>query len=228
MRKMTSEHLNETEGKGDARKLCNEIRSIEASQWYDSRNQAKRVGAGQGGAGGTGARWCDKCQSSSHSTEKCWGRCGTCNKFGHPTDRCWENPANGKPQGAAGAAKTVQVPSTLEPIPPTGPTPEEIAAKKAKQKEKNKRLALKRKEKKAKKKKEAEEAKSAADTGRQTPPLPPLTASSSSEEDSPRKSPVRSRTFRVLGNTAKKSLHQKLNTISEDELEQLGEEIERC
>ena len=167
MRKMTSEHLNDTDGKGDARKLCNEIRSIEASRWYDSRNQAKRVGAGQGGAGGTGARWCDKCQSSSHSTEKCWGRCGTCNKFGHPTDRCWENPANGKPQGAAGAAKTVQVPSTLEPIPPTGPTPEEIAAKKAKQKEKNKRLALKRKEKKAKKKKEAEEAKSAADTGRQ-------------------------------------------------------------
>ena len=66
MRKMTSEHLNETEGKGDARKLCNEIRSIEASQWYDSRNQAKRVGAGQGGGGGPGARWCDKCQSSSH------------------------------------------------------------------------------------------------------------------------------------------------------------------
>ena len=134
MRKMTSEHLNDTEGKGDARKLCNEIHSIEASQWYDSRNQAKRVGAGQGGAGGAGARWCDKCQSSSHSTEKCWGRCGTCNKFGHPTDRCWENPANGKPQGAAGAAKTVQVPSTLEPTPPTGSTPEEIAAKKAKQK----------------------------------------------------------------------------------------------
>ena len=113
-------------------------------------------------------------------------------------------------------------------MPPTGPTPEEIAAKKARQKEKNKRLALKRKEKKAKKKKEAEEAKSAADAGRQTPPLPPLTASSSSEEDSPRKSPVRSRTYRVLGDTAKKSLYQKLNTISEDELEQLGEEIERC
>ena len=41
MRKMTSEHLNDTEGKGDARKLCNEIRSIEASQWYDSRNHAR-------------------------------------------------------------------------------------------------------------------------------------------------------------------------------------------
>ena len=39
---------------------------------------------------------------------------------------------------------------------------------------------------------------------------------------------MRSRTYRVLGDTAKKSLYQKLNTISEDELEQLGEEIERC
>ena len=104
-------------------------------------------------------------------------------KFGHPTNLCWENPANGRPQGAGGAAKTVQVPNPQDqPVPPTGPTPEEIAAKKARQKEKNKRLALKRKEKKAKKKKEAEEAKSAADTGRPTPPLPPLTASSSSEK----------------------------------------------
>ena len=114
-------------------------------------------------------------------------------------------------------------------VSPTDPTPEELAAKKAKKKEKNKKQALKRKEKKAEKKKEAEEAKSAA-AGRETPPLPPLAASSSSssEEDSPRKSPVRSRTTRVLGDTAKKSLFQYLNTISEDEGEKLGEEIERC
>ena len=187
MRKMTSEHLESTDGKADARKLCNEIRSIEASQWYDSRNQAKRVGAGAGGpggpgGGGAGGRWCTTCQSSSHDTEKCWGRCKTCSNFGHPTHLCWENPGNGKPQGA-GAAKAVQITNPPSVPPPNDPTPEEIAAKKAKQKEKNKKQALKRKEKKAKKKKEAEEAKSAAAAGRETPPLPPLAASSSSSSE---------------------------------------------
>ena len=134
MKKMCSEHLESTDGRGDARKLCNEIRSVECSQWYDTRTQAKRVGAGGaagGGPGGApGGRWCETCQSTSHSTEKCWGKCRTCQKFGHPTHLCWENPAN-KGAGAGGAAKTVQVP-----IPPTvptpEPTPEELAAKKAK------------------------------------------------------------------------------------------------
>ena len=233
MRRMTSEHLEATDGKGDARKLCNEIRSIECSQWYDSRNQAKRAGAGNagGGGGGAGARWCQACQSTSHDTEKCWGKCKICSKMGHPTHLCWDNPDNGKPRGAgAGAAKAAQI--NDPPVLPVEPTPEEIAAKKAKQKEKNRKLNLKKKEKKAaaaKKKKEDAEAKTAADAGRTSPPLPPLAASSSSsEEDSPRKSPIRSRHFRVLGDSAKKSLFQFLNTISEDEQEQLGEEIDRC
>ena len=231
MRKMCSEHLEATDGRGDARKLMNEIRSIEASQWYDSRHQAKRIGSGvSGGPPGPsapgGGRWCTTCLSSTHNTDKCWGTCGTCGRMGHPTDRCWETV--GRPQGPAGAAaKMVQInPTASKPE----PTPEELAAKKAKKREKNKRQALKKKEKKEQKKKE-EEAKSAA-TGGETPPLPPLAASSSSsssEEDSPRKSPIRNRMTRVLGgNTAKKSLFQYLNTISEDEGEKLGEEIERC
>ena len=205
MRKMMSEHFEETGGKADARKLSNQIKGIEASQWYDARSLGKKVGAGRdaGAGGGAGARWCETCQSSSHSTEKCWGRCGTCQKFGHPTHLCWDNPNNRGPGGAAGAAKSAQAPPPT--APPLQPTPEEIAAKKAKQKEKNKKQALKRKEKLAKKKKEAEEAKRAAEeAGRSTPPPPPLT-DSSTEEDSPRKSPLRSRTMRVLGKTAGES-----------------------
>ena len=131
-----------------------------------------------------------------------------------------------KGAGAGGAAKTVQVP-TSPTVPKPEPTPEELAAKKAKKQERNKRLAQRRKEKKKQKKKEEDEAKAAA--GRTSPPLPTLAASSSSsEEDSPRKSPLRSRYNRVLGETAKKSLlFEHLNSISEEESEQLGVEIER-
>ena len=37
MTKLASEILYETNGKGDAAKLRNEIKAIEASQWYDNR-----------------------------------------------------------------------------------------------------------------------------------------------------------------------------------------------
>ena len=40
MTKMAAEILFDTQGKGDARKLRNDIKAIEASRWYDSRSQA--------------------------------------------------------------------------------------------------------------------------------------------------------------------------------------------
>ena len=119
---------------------------------------------------------------------------------GHLAALCWENPSN------KGAAKSAQIPpQPPAPTPPAGQTPKEIAAKKARKMEKNKRYQIKKKEKREQKKKEDAEAKTAAEAnaGRSTPP--PLT-DSSTEEDSPRKSPMASRIIRVLGDTAKKSL----------------------
>ena len=42
MTKHASEILYETNGKGDAAKLRNEIKAIEASQWYDSRKHTDK------------------------------------------------------------------------------------------------------------------------------------------------------------------------------------------
>ena len=78
MTRLAAEILFNTDGKEDARRLRNEIKAIEASQWYEYRNVAKKVG---GGAGGGGGRWCDKCQSPSHNTDKCWGVCKFCGKM---------------------------------------------------------------------------------------------------------------------------------------------------
>ena len=51
---------------------------------------------------------------------------------------------------------------------------------------------------------------------------------SESEEDSPRKAPMASRTHRVLGNMAKKSLFQELNEMTEEETEELGYQVDKC
>ena len=49
-----------------------------------------------------------------------------------------------------------------------------------------------------------------------------------SEEDSPRKAPLASRTYRVLGAVAKKSLFQDLKEMTAEEEEELGQKIDKC
>ena len=44
MTRLAAEILFNTDGKEDARRLRNEIKAIEASQWYEYRNVAKKVG----------------------------------------------------------------------------------------------------------------------------------------------------------------------------------------
>ena len=68
MTKLASEILYETNGKGDAAKLRNEIIAIQAYQWYDSRRHTVKR-AGEAG----GRRWCEKCKSESHDNVACWG-----------------------------------------------------------------------------------------------------------------------------------------------------------
>ena len=51
---------------------------------------------------------------------------------------------------------------------------------------------------------------------------------SESEEDSPCKNPLASRNHRVLGNIAKRSLFQELNEMTEEETEELGQQIQKC
>ena len=67
--KLVSEILYETNGKGDGAKLRNEIKAIEASQWYDSRRHTGKR------AGDAGGRWCERC---NHDTVACWGECKFC------------------------------------------------------------------------------------------------------------------------------------------------------
>ena len=100
MTKAASEILYVINGKGDTAKLRNEIKSIEASQWYDSKKILGKK------AGDHGIRWCEKCQSRSHDTDGCWGACKICGKIGHLAAVCWKNPANAGGAGA-GAAKSV-------------------------------------------------------------------------------------------------------------------------
>ena len=51
---------------------------------------------------------------------------------------------------------------------------------------------------------------------------------SGSEEDSRRKAPLASRTYRVLGAVAKKSVFQDLKEMTDEEVEELGQEIDKC
>ena len=77
---MASDILYAIDGKGDIARLRNEIKLVEASQWYATdgkRLQGKKVGD-QGG------RWCDKFQSATHNTDVCCGKreCKICGKVG--------------------------------------------------------------------------------------------------------------------------------------------------
>ena len=148
--KVASDILYEIEGKGDIARLRNEIKLVEASQWYTAgrRHDGKKVGEG------VGSRWCEKCQSTTHNTDACWGtkECKICGKKGHLAAQCWKNPAN----FGAGTVKSAQLTSQT-PAPTVNP--QEEAAKKAKQ-ERNKKI--RQKQKALKKKQEEEEAKRAA------------------------------------------------------------------
>ena len=132
MTKVASEILYTTDGKGDIAKLRNKIKSVEASQWYDSKRLLGKKAGDQGG------RWCEKCQSTTHDTDVCWGKreCKICGKVkvGQLAAVCWKKPANAT---GTGAVKSAQY-TYQQPPPPS--TQEE--AKKAKQAEKKQDLVF--------------------------------------------------------------------------------------
>ena len=129
---------------------------------------------------------------------------------------CWENPDN-KNQCSAKSAQIL-------PAEPFVILTQEELAKKARKREKNKKYK-KQKREKDKAKKLQEEAKKADEAkGAQTV----SSEEYSTEEASRRKTPMASRSSRVLGGLAKKSLFQELNSLSEEEIVEIGREMDRC
>ena len=200
---MASDNLHETEGVGNISKLRNEVKMIEASQWYlGKRHDGKKVG--EGGE----RKWCVNCNSTTHETTECWSNktCTICGKKGHLAAKCWKNPN--------GAAKLAHAENN-----PPDPAVEAEKAKKAKQ-EKEKKKRQKQREKKAlKKKAEEEEAKKAAEEAK-TVHANTVSSESSTEEDSPRRysGPAQARASRVGAvGEAKRALFKTLSEMSEDE-----------
>ena len=117
-------------------------------------------------------------------------------------------------QRCQGAAKSAHIPSPLPAPPVPAPPTQDELAKRAKKAEKNKKYRLRKQEKDQKKKKEEEEAKRAAEA-KSAQDTHTVTSESSTEEHSPRKTPMAARSSRVLGGLAKKSLFQSLTEISD-------------
>ena len=65
MTKLASAILYEENGNGNTALLKDQIKAVEASQWYDSGKKHTVKKAGEQGA----RRWCKKCKKDSHNTK---------------------------------------------------------------------------------------------------------------------------------------------------------------
>ena len=79
MAKMCQDILAKTP-EGDLALLRQEIKRTESSVWYagNGKSQAKLATS----------RFCQDCNSNTHSKEQCWGPCSVCNKCGHKSSEC--------------------------------------------------------------------------------------------------------------------------------------------
>ena len=84
---------------GNLDELKTQVKTTESSSWYKPGPNVRASKAGQDG--GTG-RWCTNCESATHSTAFCFGKCFICKGFGHKASQCRNKTETGPPNVGGG------------------------------------------------------------------------------------------------------------------------------
>ena len=193
--------------KGDLDELRTQVKTTESSNWYKPGAKARASKAGQDG--GTG-RWCTNCESGTHNTAFCFGKCFICKGFGHKAAQCRNRNDTGPPNVGGGKKAGADTGAGAEP----GAGAEKLSK------------AARRRQNQAKRKEEEERLKAEAEKAAKAASVKTFTASDS-EEDSPKRPVYAARQARLTGGKSR-SLYKELNAMTDGNVEKLGEEIFRA
>ena len=188
---------------GNLEDLITQVKTTESSNWY---KPGVKVRASKAGDGGTG-RWCTNCESGTHDTAYCFGKCFICKGFGHKASQCRNKNVAGPPNVGGGKKAGADTGAGVDPA--AG------AEKLSKGARRRRNLAIK--------KEEEEKLKAEAEKAAKTASVKTFTASDT-EEDSPKRPVYAARQARLTG----RGLYRDLSTMDESTVEKLGEEIYRA